>query len=50
MSDRWVYTFEKKHSQVRAFIAEVRGRRYAHIREFVEPRARPGANSIAPYL
>jgi len=42
-----VYEFEKPRATVRAYIAEFPGKRYAHIREFVEPRDRPGAPLIA---
>lgn len=42
-----VYTFEKPRATVQAYIAEFHGRRYAHVREFVEPRDQPGAPLIA---
>jgi hypothetical protein len=38
-----LHEFEKPRATVRAYIAEFRGKRYAHIREFVEPHDRPGA-------
>jgi hypothetical protein len=42
-----VHQFEKARATVRAYITMYRGKRYAHIREFVEPRDRPGAELIA---
>jgi hypothetical protein len=42
-----LYEFEKSRATVRAYFAEFRGKRYAHIREFVEPRDQPGAELIA---
>lgn len=42
-----LHEFEKPRATVRAYIAEYRGKRYAHIREFVEPRDRPGAPLLA---
>lgn len=44
--DQVLYEFEKSRSTVRAYIAEFHGKRYAHIREFVEPRDQPGAALI----
>ena len=41
-----LHSFEKFRTTVQAYITEVRGRRYAHIREFVEPRDAPGAAMI----
>lgn len=45
--DQILYEFEKPRVTVRAYINQFRGKRYAHIREFVEPRDRPGAPLIA---
>ncbi len=42
-----LYEFEKTRATVRAYITHYRGKRYAHIREFVEPRDHPGAQLIA---
>lgn len=42
-----LYEFEKPRATVRAYINQFRGKRYAHIREFVEPRDQPGAPLIA---
>lgn len=42
-----VHEFEKPRATVRAYINEFHGKRYAHIREFVEPRDQPGAALIA---
>ena len=42
-----VYEFEKPRATVRAYINEFHGKRYAHIREFIEPRDQPGAPLIA---
>lgn len=42
-----LYEFEKPRSTVRAYITTFKGRRYAHIREFVEPRGEPGAALVA---
>ena len=41
-----LHSFEKFRATVQADITEVRGTRYAHIREFVEPRDAPGAAMI----
>ena len=41
-----LYEFEKPRAVVRAYIATFRGKRYAQIREFVEPREQPGAPLI----
>jgi hypothetical protein len=38
---------EKPRATVRAYINEFHGKRYAHIREFVEPRDEPGAALVA---
>ena len=45
--DQVLYEFEKPRATVRAYINEFRGKRYAHIREFVEPHGQPGAPLIA---
>jgi len=45
--DQIVYEFEKPRATVRAYINTFRGKRYAHIREFVEPRDQPGAPLVA---
>lgn len=42
-----LYSFEKPRATVQVYINEFHGKRYAHIREFVEPRDRPGAPLIA---
>lgn len=42
-----LYEFEKPRATVRAYVAEFHGKRYAHVREFVEPRDQPGAELIA---
>jgi hypothetical protein len=34
-----LHSFEKPRATVQACITEFHGKRYAHIREFVEPRA-----------
>jgi hypothetical protein len=47
MDNQVVYVFEKPRATVQAYLVEFRGRRYAHIREFVEPRDKPGAELIA---
>lgn len=41
-----VHEFEKGRSTVRAYITTFKGKRYAHVREFVEPRNQPGAPLI----
>ena len=41
-----LHSFEKFRATVQAYITEVRGKRYAHIREFVEPQDAPGAAMI----
>lgn len=45
--DQVLHEFEKPRATVRAYINEFHGKRYAHIREFVEPRDQPGAPLIA---
>ncbi len=40
-----LYEFEKRRATVRAYVTDFRGKRYAHIREFVEPE--PGAELVA---
>lgn len=42
-----LHEFEKPRATVRAYINSFHGKRYAHIREFVEPRDHPGAPLIA---
>jgi hypothetical protein len=42
-----LYEFEKPRATVRAYVTDFRGKRFAYIREFVEPRDRPGAPLIA---
>jgi hypothetical protein len=42
-----LHSFEKSRATVQAYITTFHGKRYAHIREFVEPRDRPGAPLIA---
>jgi len=42
-----LYEFEKTRATVRAYMTDFRGKRYAHIREFVEPRDEPGAALVA---
>ena len=43
-----LHEFEKPRAKtVRAYINEFHGKRYAHIREFVEPRDEPGAALVA---
>jgi Transcriptional Coactivator p15 (PC4) len=42
-----LFEFEKSRATVRAYITSYRGKRYCHVREFVEPRDRPGAELIA---
>ena len=37
-----LHSFEKPRATVQAYDTEFRGKRYAHVREFVEPRDRPG--------
>jgi hypothetical protein len=41
-----LHSFEKPRATVRAYIADFRGKRYAHIREFIERRDQPGAALI----
>jgi hypothetical protein len=41
-----LHEFEKPRATVRAYITVYKGRRFAHIREFVEPRGQPGAQLI----
>jgi hypothetical protein len=47
MADEILYDFEKPRATVRAYIANFNGKRYAHIREFVEPRDKSAADLIA---
>jgi hypothetical protein len=42
-----LHEFEKSRATVRAYINSFKGKQYAHIREFVEPRDQPGAELIA---
>ncbi len=45
-TDEVLYEFEKPRATVRATLSTFRGKRYASIREYVEPRDQPGAALI----